>query len=231
MEVNGIDVLLDFDHYLSEEIKAHKVMSVENEKRQRIISAAMHEFMKGYRNARTDTIVKSAGISKGLLFHYFDTKKELFFFLFQYAVDIIGGEYKTARFENRDFLDNIWQLSLLARKLVSKHPLVYGFLASVFFSFQEIFPGELHSYQNPVEELKRELLEKADRSLIRDDIDPEKALRIILWTVDGYSTELARLGRKVADYEPHYDEIEKELGDYLALLRKLLYKQNREEQS
>jgi len=132
MEVNGIDVLLDFDHYLSEEIKAHKVMSVENEKRQRIISAAMHEFMKGYRNARTDTIVKSAGISKGLLFHYFDTKKELFFFLFQYAVDIIGGEYKTARFENRDFLDNIWQLSLLARKLVSKHPLVYGFLASVF---------------------------------------------------------------------------------------------------
>jgi len=82
-----------------------------------------------------------------------------------------------------------------------------------------------------VEELKRELLEKADRSLIRDDIDPEKALRIILWTVDGYSTELARLGRKVADYEPHYDEIEKELGDYLALLRKLLYKQNREEQS
>ncbi|HED24887.1 MAG TPA: TetR/AcrR family transcriptional regulator [Firmicutes bacterium] len=231
MEVNGIDRLLDFDHYLSEEIKAHKVMSVENEKRQRIITAAMQEFMKGYRNARTDTIVKSAGISKGLLFHYFDTKKELFFFLFQYAVDIIGGEYKTARFENRDFLDNIWQLSLLARKLVSRHPLVYGFLASAFFSFQEVFPGELQSYQNPVEELKRELLEKADRSLIRDDLDPEKALRIILWTVDGYSAELARLGRKVADYEPHYDEIEKELNDYLALLRKFLYKQNREEQS
>ncbi|MFO8192869.1 MAG: TetR/AcrR family transcriptional regulator [Bacillota bacterium] len=229
MEVNYIDRLLDFDYYLSEEIKAHKVMSVENEKRQRIIAAAMQEFMKGYRNARTDTIVKLAGISKGLLFHYFDTKKELFFFLFQYAVDIIGGEYKAACFESRDFLDNIWQLSLLARKLVSKHPLVYGFLASAFFSFQEVFPGELHSYQNPVEELKRELLEKADRSLIRDDLDPEKALRIILWTVDGYSAELARLGRKVADYEPHYDEIEKELGDYLALLRKFLYKQNREE--
>lgn len=199
-------------------------MTVEDEKRKRIIVASIQEFMKGYRNARTDKIVNSAGISKGLLFHYFGTKKDLFIFLFQYAVDIIGGEYKTARFESRDFLDNIWRLSLLARKLISKHPLVYGFLASAFFSFQEVFPGELHSFRNPVEELKHRLLESADRSLIRDDLDPEKALRTILWTVDGYSAELARLGRKVADYEPHYDRIEKELGDYLGLLRKALYK-------
>lgn len=121
-------------------------------------------------------------------------------------------------------IDNIWQLSLLARKLIIKHPLVYGFLASAFFSFQEIFPGELHDFQNPVEELKQKLLERADRSLVRTDLEPEKALRIILWSVDGYSAELARLGRQVADYEPHYDRIEKELDDYLALLRKALYK-------
>jgi TetR/AcrR family transcriptional regulator len=224
MEVNGIERLLDFDHYLSEGIKAHKVMTVEDEKRQRIILAAMQELVKGYRNARTDKIIEYAGISKGLLFHYFGTKKDLFFFLFQYAVDIISGEYKTGRFESRDFLDNIWQLSLLARKLVIKHPLVYGFLASAYFSFQEVFPGELQKFQNPVDELKQELLERADRSLIRNDLDPEKALRTILWTVDGYSAELVRFGRKIADYEPHYDRIEKELGDYLELLRKALYK-------
>ena len=113
---------------------------------------------------------------------------------------------------------------MLARKLVKKHPLVYGFLASSYFSIQEVFPGELHNFQNPVEELKKKLLERADRSLIRDDLDPEKALRTILWTVDGYSAELAHLGRRIADYEPHYDRIEKELGDYLELLRKVLYK-------
>ncbi|MBW6464294.1 MAG: TetR/AcrR family transcriptional regulator [Firmicutes bacterium] len=224
MEVNDIDRLLDFEHYLSEETKAHKVMTVENEKRQRIILAAMQEFMKGYRNASTDTIVKCAGISKGLLFHYFGTKKELFFFIFQYAIEIIGGEYKSSRFESSDFLENIWQLSMLARKLIDKHPLVYGFLASAFFSFHEVFPGELHNFQNPVEDLKQRLLERADRSIIRDDLDPEKALRTILWTVDGYSAELARLGSKVSDYEPHYDRIEKELSDYLTLLRKALYK-------
>lgn len=222
--MNGIERLLDFDHYLSEEIKAHKIMTVADEKRQRIMLAAMQEFMKGYRNARTDEIVGSAGISKGSLFHYFSTKKDLFLFLFQYSVDIIGGEYKTYRFESRDFIDNIRQLSLLARNLISKHPLVYGFLASAYFSFRELFPGELQQFQNPVEELKQELLDRADRSLIRNDLDPEKALRTILWTVDGYSAELARLGSKVADYEPHYDRIERELTDYLELLRKVLYR-------
>ena len=75
-----------------------------------------------------------------------------------------------------------------------------------------------------MEEIKHKLLERADRSLIRDDLDPEKALRTILWTVDGYSAELARSGRKIADYEPYYDSIEKELSDYLELLRKALYK-------
>jgi AcrR family transcriptional regulator len=224
MEGTGIEKLIDFEHYLSEEIKSHKIMSVEDEKRQRIIAAAMQEFMKGYRNARTDKIVKCAGISKGLLFHYFGTKKDLFFFLFQYAVNIIGGEYKAARFESRNFLDNIWQLSLLALKLINKHTLVYSFLATAFFSFQEVFPGELQRFQNPVEEVKQRLLDKADRSLIREDLDPEKALRTILWTVDGYSAELARFGRKAADYEPHYERIEKELGEYLELLRKALYK-------
>ena len=144
--------------------------------------------------------------------------------MFRYAIEIIGGEYKTRRFESRDFIDNIWHLSLLARELINKHPLVYGFLASSYFSFQDVFPGELHNFQNPVEELKQRLLERADRSLVRDDLDPEKALRTILWTVDGYSAELARFGHKVADYEPHYDRIEKELGDYLELLRKALYK-------
>lgn len=59
---------------------AHKVMRIEDEKRERIIVAAMQEFVKGYRNASTDRIVQSADISKGLLFHYFGTKKKLFFF-------------------------------------------------------------------------------------------------------------------------------------------------------
>jgi len=59
MEVIIINRLLDFEHYLSEEIKAHKVMTVEDEKRQRIITAAMQEFP-------TDHNCRNAGVHERL---------------------------------------------------------------------------------------------------------------------------------------------------------------------
>jgi AcrR family transcriptional regulator len=53
-----------------------------DEKRKRIISISMEEFLNnGYSGASTNTITSKAGISKGLLFHYFGSKKELFYTL------------------------------------------------------------------------------------------------------------------------------------------------------
>ena len=60
-------------------------MSLSEEKQQRILNAALKEFaQKGYKNASTNQIVKEADISKGLLFHYFKNKKQLFLFLYDY---------------------------------------------------------------------------------------------------------------------------------------------------
>ncbi len=47
--------------------------------RQRIIGAAMEEFSKnGYDQASTNTICKQYGISKGVIYHYFKDKDELY---------------------------------------------------------------------------------------------------------------------------------------------------------
>ena len=46
--------------------------NLKKEKQDRMINAALKVFaMNGYQKASTDDIVKEAGISKGLLFHYF----------------------------------------------------------------------------------------------------------------------------------------------------------------
>ncbi len=50
---------------------------MEEEKRERVIDAALKEFSKGYMAANTDVIVKAAGISKGLVFHYFGSKLKI----------------------------------------------------------------------------------------------------------------------------------------------------------
>ena len=64
----------------------HKFFSLKPEKRERIINAALKEFAKnGYDKASTNEIVKESGISKGSLFNYFISKKELYLFLLDYA--------------------------------------------------------------------------------------------------------------------------------------------------
>lgn len=50
----------------------NKFFDAAKEKQDRIINAALQVFaVNGYRHASTDEIVRIAGISKGLLFHYF----------------------------------------------------------------------------------------------------------------------------------------------------------------
>ena len=59
----------------------NKFFDAAKEKQDRIINAALQVFaVNGYRHASTDEIVRIAGISKGLLFHYFGSKLGLYSF-------------------------------------------------------------------------------------------------------------------------------------------------------
>mgnify|MGYP001006429114 FL=1 len=59
---------------------------IDEQKRQRVIRASIEEFAKGYEVASTNEIVRKAGISKGLLFHYFGNKKNLYMSVFREVV-------------------------------------------------------------------------------------------------------------------------------------------------
>ncbi len=63
-----------------------RFFDVKKEKQNRIINAGLKVFARaGYRHASTDEVVKTAGISKGLLFHYFESKLGLYSFLYDYS--------------------------------------------------------------------------------------------------------------------------------------------------
>lgn len=74
-----------------------KFFDLKKEKQDRMINAALKIFsMKGYQYASTDDIVKEAGISKGLLFHYFGSKLGLYSFIYDYSVRFMSMEIKAA---------------------------------------------------------------------------------------------------------------------------------------
>lgn len=73
-----------------------KFFDLKKEKQDRIINAALKAFaLGGYMHASTDDIVKMAGISKGLIFHYFDTKLGLYQFVYDYSTRVILLEMTT----------------------------------------------------------------------------------------------------------------------------------------
>lgn len=67
-----------------------KFFELPKEKQLRIINAGMDVFGKyEYKRAITDDIAARAGISKGLLFHYFHNKRDLYMYLYSYCFEVM----------------------------------------------------------------------------------------------------------------------------------------------
>ncbi|RDU38169.1 TetR/AcrR family transcriptional regulator [Neobacillus piezotolerans] len=199
-----------------------KFLNLETEKRDRILNAALDEFVqKGYENASTNEIVKKAGISKGLLFHYFKNKKQLYLYLYDYSLDIFEKEFfgKMAAMENEIFT-KMRQIVLLKLELIHKHPDMFNFLmAAVRDESQEITLRN----KELIERSYLKILENIDLSPFKGDLDIPKAINIIVWTLQGFSNEVQEKIKFLSLDEINYDEILAKMDGYLDVLRKSFY--------
>ena len=63
-------------------------MKLPEERKAQILQIATEEFVRcGYAGASTNTITRRAVISKGILFHYFGSKKELYLYMLKDMVE------------------------------------------------------------------------------------------------------------------------------------------------
>ena len=211
---------------MNESLETHKIMAMEPDKRDRVINASMKEFAKGFKSACTDTIVREAGISKGLLFHYFGTKDGLYSFILQNACEMIYNEYLTLiDLAQMDIIEKIWQMTLLKMDLTYKHPALFDFLAKAYMELQENPNDEFTTYFEKTRSVATErVLADVDTSLFKDGVDAKKAANIILWTLNGYSTSQINTSMRMEDYQKEYDRYLEDIKEYIDILRKTLYK-------
>lgn len=81
--------------------------------RQTIIEAAREEFAQnGYEGARTDRIALGTGMSKGVLYHYFNSKDDLF-------VAVLEDIYQELRSRNEALVLNEFEPETGIRKLIA----------------------------------------------------------------------------------------------------------------
>ena len=181
-----------------------RFMALEEGKRERIINACMKEFQYGFKKASTDIMVKEAGISKGLLYHYFNTKEDLYSFLTHYAMDTLQKDYfDMITLGQSDILESIWQMVLLKKDIIDRYTHIYRFIAS--------FEGQERAEKQKA--IMQDVYASYDKSLFREDVNSDRAIDIII----GFLDSLDESG----DYESFLAKVQ----EYLDIFRKCFYKQ------
>ena len=205
-----------------------KFYRLEKEKQERIINAALKEFARnGYDKASTNEIVKEAEIAKGSIFSYFNNKKELYLFLLDYVMKLIDQIYAEVDWQETDFFARMRQLGAVKYKIYKKYPSAFNFLKTLAHE-------DAAEVKPVISKLKKEVVssglersyDNIDWTKFRDDLDREKMIKIIDWTMLCFAEEnLNRVG-SIEDVGP---EILQEADEYFALLKKCFYKKGEEE--
>ncbi|SDR01646.1 TetR/AcrR family transcriptional regulator [Virgibacillus salinus] len=204
-----------------------KFENLDNDKQQRIINAALKEFAEnGYEKASTNRIVKSAGIGKGMLFYYFKNKKALYHYLTDYTLDIVKNEYLTLIDTTEpDFIERMKQAARVKTKARSDNPDTFNFLGTLLLTSEgEVSADQLKKIQELQKLGNSKIYDNINNTLFRDDIDVDKAFKLVRWSIEGYQNEISAqlAGRKMSsiNLDPYWDEF----YEYLDILKTSFYK-------
>lgn len=201
------------------------LINVEEEKKVSIINSAMKEFSRNsFQKASTNVIVEDAGISKGLLYHYFGTKAKLYKYLEYFTMKIMTEKIvEKIDWEQQDIFLRLKEISMIKFEIFQDYPYLADFSLTLFQdkTVEEImhinsdFPLELYS---------QIYTRNIDYSLFKVDVDVEKAIHIIQWTLEKYSDEFRR---KIKDGSTEFDYkmIEQEIFEYIDMLKDCFYKE------
>ncbi|NYB75175.1 TetR/AcrR family transcriptional regulator [Sedimentibacter hydroxybenzoicus DSM 7310] len=130
------------------------------EKKQELLEAALNEFSsKKYEDASLNSIIKSAGISKGTFYYHFKDKQELYIYLLESSSKVkwefINKNIKSSSTEEKGDIFATFRLQArIGAEFASIHP-KYHNLSRMF-----------------VKEKGNEIYDTAKNVLIEDDINP-----------------------------------------------------------
>lgn len=164
-----------------------KFFDLKKEKQDRMINGALKIFaLNGYQKASTDDIVKEAGISKGLLFHYFGSKAGLYVFVYEYSARYMAMELQRAvSLRERDLFLLFVQIEEAKNVLLRNYPYMQKFLLSSREITDEKIREEIKDYTNLSENAMNEALERADYDRLLPGVDEKLLIRSMHYVTRG----------------------------------------------
>jgi TetR/AcrR family transcriptional regulator len=202
-------------------------LNIDSEKEDRIINAATKVFSEnGYKRASTNAIVKEAGISKGILFHYFKSKKDLYLSLYEHLSDMFAEKiYARLDWEERDIFEIIRQVSVIKLELFKTYPDLINFLNSVFHEDEAEVKEEVETIRESLTDSSfTKLFSNIDAGKFREGIDAAKAIQVIYWTFEGFANQQQAKANSMSVADIYKEDVLAELDSYTDLLKKSFYK-------
>lgn len=197
-----------------------KFFDLKKEKQDRMINAGLKVFaIHGYKHASTDEIVAEAGISKGLLFHYFGSKLGLYTFLYDYSTRFMKLELTTGVLSSADdYFEIRKQMEFAKMQVLRNYPYMQKFLESCTAENVSEALMATERQRSVLSDIYAVLKNQADRSRFPDELSYEKLDSMLDYTISGLMNSRFR----DASFQPEmlYDEI----VSYLDMLKRLAYR-------
>jgi len=199
-----------------------KFHSIPAEKQERILNAAMKAFsLNGYKLANTNDIAASAGISKGLLFYYFGSKRGLYVYLYTYSIQLVTKRTRILEVASEtDFFELIIHAMESKTEIMFEYPYLFSFMLKAYYEQDLEVAGDIADMTVQSSDSSIDIIMRyADRSKFRDDVSLEKAYRIVRWCSEGFM--------KAKQLEGHLDAkaLSDEFRECLRLLKRSFYKE------
>ena len=197
-----------------------KFFDIKKEKQDRIISAAQKAFaLYGYMHASTDLIVRDAGISKGLLFHYFETKLGLYTFVYDYSVRFTGISFTTnVSRDERDFFTLAEQVERAWADAMQQFPYIRLFLSGAEADDTPEAASSILGSREKYELMLQGVRERASNARFIPDADPARIEKMISFTGEGILRQALHDGT----FSP--DGYREEITAYIRMMKALTYR-------
>ena len=155
-----------------------------------ILRAASRVFyLQGFEGTKIEDIAKEAGIGKGTVYEYYQSKQELFDEAVSYNREMYIQEIKKTLALNGTFREKFIALAKYQTDLVKRHINIFHLMSTSKIMAREM--GALMLEQNiRVAAILGDLVKEAvAQGELRQDINPEIAAAVMIGTINQYSSK------------------------------------------
>ncbi len=149
--------------------------------RREIYRAALEEFgTNGYDQVNMERICANHGISKGMMYHYYSSKDQLFLLCVERTFSDLKAyvEQHMAELDGQDALESIKGYFLLRERYFERNPWQKAVFEHAMLRPPRSLADQIQQLRAPIQETNREFMRRlVQRMPLRPGLEPDKVIR------------------------------------------------------